>query len=164
MEVAAQGSCSPIYRRRTGGGYQTNVGQAGGRLSGGQRQRIALARAMLRDPEILILDEATSQIDIESEELIHRPWGLPGANGDLISHRLSTLTLADRIVVMDAARSWTRVHTKNCWHAAYCIDGCSRTTFRRPPDSLAKRLEPTCPGGPKITCSPETESSFGTNW
>lgn len=53
-------------------GYQTNVGAGGSRLSGGQRQRIALARAILRDPEILILDEATSQIDLESEQLIHQ--------------------------------------------------------------------------------------------
>lgn len=87
-------------------GYRTVVGPGGGRLSGGQRQRIAMARAILRDPEILILDEATSQIDIESEHLIHQALAnfKQGRTTLLISHRLSTLSLADRIVVMDDGR------------------------------------------------------------
>ena len=84
-------------------GYDTVVGQQGNRLSGGQRQRIALARAILRDPAILILDEATSQIDIESEQLIHQVLADFTKNRTtiLITHRLSSLQLADRIVVMD---------------------------------------------------------------
>jgi ATP-binding cassette subfamily B protein/subfamily B ATP-binding cassette protein MsbA len=87
-------------------GYQTVVGQGGGLLSGGQRQRIALARAILRDPEILILDEATSQIDLESEQLIHKALVefIRGRTAILITHRLSTLALADRILVMDTGR------------------------------------------------------------
>jgi ATP-binding cassette subfamily B protein/subfamily B ATP-binding cassette protein MsbA len=87
-------------------GYDTIVGERGGRLSGGQRQRIALARAILRDPEILVLDEATSQIDLESEQLIHQALRdfARGRTAILITHRLSTLTLADRILVMDAGR------------------------------------------------------------
>ena len=84
-------------------GYQTLVGPGGNRRSGGQRQRIALARAILRDPEILILDEATSQIDLESEQLIHQV--LEEFTRDrttlLITHRMSTICLADRVVVMD---------------------------------------------------------------
>lgn len=84
-------------------GYQTKVGPSGSRLSGGQRQRIALARAILRDPEILILDEATSQIDLESEQLIHQALEefAVGRTVFMITHRLSTLTLADRILVMN---------------------------------------------------------------
>jgi ATP-binding cassette subfamily B protein/subfamily B ATP-binding cassette protein MsbA len=87
-------------------GYETIAGQGGNRLSGGQRQRIALARAILRDPEILILDEATSQIDLESEQLIHHALEefANGRTAIIITHRLSTLALADRILVMDAGR------------------------------------------------------------
>ena len=87
-------------------GYETIVGPGGSRLSGGQRQRIALARAILRDPEILVLDEATSQIDIESEQLIHRALEkfVRDRTAIIITHRLSTLQLADRILVMDAGR------------------------------------------------------------
>jgi ATP-binding cassette, subfamily B, bacterial MsbA len=87
-------------------GYQTIVGERGGRLSGGQRQRILLARAILRDPQFLILDEATSQIDLESEQLIHRVLEqfIGGRTTLMITHRMSSIALADRIVVMDAGR------------------------------------------------------------
>lgn len=87
-------------------GYATMVGSGGGRLSGGQRQRIALARAILRDPEILILDEATSQIDIESEQLIHQALEsfIVNRTAIMITHRMSTLSLADRVIVMEAGR------------------------------------------------------------
>jgi ATP-binding cassette subfamily B protein/subfamily B ATP-binding cassette protein MsbA len=87
-------------------GYETQIGEAGGRLSGGQRQRIALARAILCDPAILILDEATSQVDAESEQLTHQTlWQFKaGRTIILITHRLTTLSLADRILVMDAGR------------------------------------------------------------
>jgi ATP-binding cassette subfamily B protein/subfamily B ATP-binding cassette protein MsbA len=82
------------------GGYQTIVGPNGQRLSGGQRQRIALARAFLRNAEILILDEATSQIDVESERLIHDALAEFGKDRTLImiTHRESTLSLATKIV------------------------------------------------------------------
>ena len=82
------------------GGYQTIVGPNGQRLSGGQRQRIALARAFLRNAEILVLDEATSQIDVESERLIHEALTEFGQDRTLImiTHRESTLSLATRIV------------------------------------------------------------------
>ena len=87
-------------------GYQTLCGTSGNRLSGGQRQRIALARAILRDPEILILDEATSQIDVESEQLIHEVLQdfVQDRTVFMITHRPSTLALADRIVVMERGR------------------------------------------------------------
>jgi ATP-binding cassette subfamily B protein/subfamily B ATP-binding cassette protein MsbA len=87
-------------------GYETVVGTLGGRLSGGQRQRIALARAILRDPAIIILDEATSQIDLESEQAIHAALEtfLQGRTSIVITHRLSILALADQIVVMQSGR------------------------------------------------------------
>ncbi len=84
-------------------GYESLVGPGGSRLSGGQRQRIALARAILRNPEVLILDEATSQIDVESEQLIHHVLEEFTRNRTtfLITHRPSTIALADRVLVMD---------------------------------------------------------------
>ena len=84
-------------------GYDTKVGERGTRLSGGQRQRIALARAMLRDTDILILDEATSQIDVEKEAKIHDSLRefMKGRTMLMITHRTSALCLADRIVVID---------------------------------------------------------------
>ncbi len=87
-------------------GYETCVGPGGNRLSGGQRQRIALARAIIRDPDILILDEATSQIDVESERLIHAVLEefTRGRTALVVTHRPSTLALADRIVMMDDGR------------------------------------------------------------
>ena len=84
-------------------GYQTMVGPNGFRLSGGQRQRIALARAILRNAEILVLDEATSQIDVESERLIHESLAQYVKNRTviMITHRASTLALADSIVQVE---------------------------------------------------------------
>ena len=108
-DVVAAAEAAYAHRfivERLEAGYETVVGARGLRLSGGQRQRIALARAMLRDPAILILDEATSQVDIESEHLIHKALErfLRDRTAVIITHRLSTLTLADRIVVMQAGR------------------------------------------------------------
>lgn len=87
-------------------GYETRIGEAGSRLSGGQKQRIALARAILRDPAIFILDEFTSQADAETEMEIHRVLRdfLKQRTTFVITHRLNTLEIADRIVVMDAGR------------------------------------------------------------
>ncbi|OYV93595.1 MAG: hypothetical protein B7Z73_03345 [Planctomycetia bacterium 21-64-5] len=87
-------------------GYQTIVGQRGNVLSGGQRQRIALARAILRDPPVLILDEATSQVDLESEQVIQQVLEqfIRNRTTVIVTHRMGTLALADRIVVMEAGR------------------------------------------------------------
>jgi ATP-binding cassette, subfamily B, bacterial MsbA len=84
-------------------GYRTLVGPNGQRLSGGQRQRIALARAFLRNTEVLILDEATSQIDVESERLIHEALAEFGRDRTLvmITHRESTLSLASKVVRLE---------------------------------------------------------------
>jgi len=83
--------------------YATRVGQSGQRLSGGQRQRIALARAFLRNPEILILDEATSQIDVESEKLINQALTEYSKHRTLImiTHRMANLYLADRVYELE---------------------------------------------------------------
>lgn len=106
IEAAKQAHADRFIREQLEDGYDTVVGMRGGMISGGQRQRIALARAILRDPAILILDEATSQVDLESEQVIHRVIEkfIADRTALIITHRLSTLTLADRIVVMNEGR------------------------------------------------------------
>lgn len=106
IEAAKQAHAHRFVTGTLAEGYQTKCGPCGNRLSGGQRQRLALARAILRDPEILILDEATSQIDVESERLIHEVLErfVKDRTAFMITHRPNTLVLADRIVVMDEGR------------------------------------------------------------
>jgi ATP-binding cassette subfamily B protein len=87
-------------------GYDTQVGERGIKLSGGQRQRVAIARALLNDPAIILLDEATSDVDTETEALIQESLDrlIEDRTAFVIAHRLSTIKDADRIVVMDDGR------------------------------------------------------------
>jgi subfamily B ATP-binding cassette protein MsbA len=87
-------------------GYETVIGESGLRLSSGQRQRLAIARALLKNAPMLILDEATSHLDSESEYLIQKALHnlMQGRTTLVIAHRLSTVMKADRIVVLDDGR------------------------------------------------------------
>jgi len=103
---AAQAAYADEFVRQMPQGYDTRVGESGLRLSGGQRQRLAIARAIYKDAPILILDEATSQLDSESEALVQRALAnlMRGRTTLVIAHRLSTVMRADRIVVLDEGR------------------------------------------------------------
>jgi ABC-type multidrug transport system fused ATPase/permease subunit len=87
-------------------GYDTDVRRRGGRLSAGQRQLVAFARAFLADPAVLILDEATSSLDIPSERLVQRALQtlLADRTALIIAHRLTTVEIADRVLVVDGGR------------------------------------------------------------
>jgi ATP-binding cassette, subfamily B, bacterial MsbA len=106
LEAAARAANAHDFIARMPQGYDTVVGERGTQLSGGQRQRLALARAILRDPPILILDEATSALDSESERLVQAAVDrlLEGRTVFVIAHRLSTIQRADRILVLEGGR------------------------------------------------------------
>jgi len=106
VEDAARRAYADSFIRDMPGAYDASVAEQGASLSGGQRQRLAIARAILRDPRVLILDEATSQVDSESEAHIHAALNefSRGRTVLMIAHRLSTVLDADRIVVLDRGR------------------------------------------------------------
>jgi ATP-binding cassette, subfamily B, bacterial MsbA len=106
VEAAARAAHAHEFIERLPSGYETVVGERGVKLSGGQRQRIAIARAILKNPAVLILDEATSSLDTESERLIEDALSklLVSRTTLIIAHRLSTVRRADRLVVIDHGR------------------------------------------------------------
>ncbi|MEX2447753.1 MAG: ABC transporter ATP-binding protein [Solirubrobacterales bacterium] len=106
IEAAARRAQAHDFVAALPDGYETRVGERGLTLSGGQRQRIAIARALLADPRVLILDDATSSVDATTEAAIKAGLAeaMAGRTTFVIAHRLSTVSLADEVVVMDAGR------------------------------------------------------------
>jgi subfamily B ATP-binding cassette protein MsbA len=106
VERAARAAHAMEFIERFPAGLATRVGERGQKLSGGQRQRIAIARVFLKDPAVVILDEATSSLDSESERLVEQAMAelLRGRSTLIIAHRLSTVRRADRVVVIDGGR------------------------------------------------------------
>ena len=106
IRQAAAAAHATEFIERLGDGFDTLVGERGIKLSGGQRQRLAIARVFLKNPAVLILDEATSSLDSESERLVEEAMQLllQGRSTLIIAHRLSTVLRADRVVVVDRGR------------------------------------------------------------
>jgi len=106
VERAARAANAHDFISRLPDGYETMVGERGSLLSVGERQRIAIARALLKDPPILVLDEATSSLDAESEALVQEALDrlMKGRTTFVIAHRLATVVHADRIIVLKHGR------------------------------------------------------------
>jgi subfamily B ATP-binding cassette protein MsbA len=103
---AARAAHAMEFIERLPAGFETRVGERGVKLSGGQRQRIAIARVFLKDPAVVVLDEATSNLDSESERLVGEAMEelLRGRSTLIIAHRLSTVRRADRVIVLEYGR------------------------------------------------------------
>ena len=103
IEEAARIANAHDFIMATEHGYQTNIGDRGGRLSGGQRQRVCIARAVLKNPPIMILDEATSALDTQSERLVQSALDslMKNRTSIVVAHRLSTIRNADLICVLN---------------------------------------------------------------
>jgi ATP-binding cassette subfamily B protein len=106
IEAAARAAQIDEHLRSLPEGYDTVVGERGYRFSGGEKQRLAIARAVLRDPPVLVLDEATSSLDVETERLVQDALDdlSEGRTSIVIAHRLSTVRDADLILVLDHGR------------------------------------------------------------
>ena len=104
--AAAKAACCDEFVLRLPQGYQTRIGENGQRLSGGQRQRISIARALLKDAPVVLLDEATASLDVESETQVQRALArlLAGRTVIVVAHRVRTVLEADHVVVLDAGR------------------------------------------------------------
>ena len=129
-------------------GYDTLVGERGLTLSGGQRQRLAIARALLADPRILILDDATSSVDASTEQEIKAALRevMAGRTTFVIAHRLSTISLADEIVVLEDGRIAATAPHEELLETSACTARSSRRACPTRSSSPSKPREPEVAG------------------
>jgi len=106
LRSVAEAANASEFIDRMEDGFESRIGDGGGKLSGGQRQRLSIARALYRDPGVLLLDEATSALDTESEQLVQQAINrlMDGRTALVIAHRLSTIRHASKIIVLDGGR------------------------------------------------------------
>jgi ATP-binding cassette, subfamily B, bacterial len=145
VEAAARAANIHNFIANLPEGYETVVGERGYRLSGGEKQRLALARVILKDPQILVLDEATSHLDSESEALIQEALKrvMAGRTSIVIAHRLPTILAADLILVMDRGR----IVERGTHHELYLHNGLYAHLYSTQFNSEVVHS----PGDPKIT-------------
>jgi ABC-type multidrug transport system fused ATPase/permease subunit len=144
IEAAAKAAQADEFIRSLPDGYNTVVGERGVTLSGGQRQRVAIARALLMDPRILILDDSTSSVDMQTERQIQQALSylMEGRTTFVIAHRLSTVRRADLILVMDQGRIVERgkhselIQQGGLYHEIYELQLRDQETFHEDMQAL----------------------------